>query len=103
MNCPKCNTRMEMLEADPDVGVFTSEWYCYACDIGVPAADNDDEPEVLLMIDRPKPAPLKWTATPNGDGTWTVTPDNPDTRADFNATMARLYGGSAEIERAEWV
>lgn len=32
MNCPHCNAELEHEEAEPDVGIMSSGYYCHACE-----------------------------------------------------------------------
>lgn len=46
---------------------------------------------------------MKWSATIAEDGTVTLAPDTPETRRAYAETVAHLFSGDAEIERAEIV
>ncbi len=42
MNCPKCDKKMERIEAEPDVNIVGG-WECSDCNEFVPESDTDDE------------------------------------------------------------
>lgn len=45
MNCPKCDRDISdtFQEAEPDVGIATSGWYCDNCDLFVEAEDDESD------------------------------------------------------------
>lgn len=55
MNCPKCDTKMEYEEVEPDVNV-QGGWVCPNCDEFIYDADVDDESDyfrcdLIIIVD----------------------------------------------------
>lgn len=44
--CPKCGAQMDLLEAEPDVGIPSSAWVCQQCDYSELA--DEDESDYFL-------------------------------------------------------
>ena len=44
MECPECGKPMELIEAEPDIGILSSGWFCEACEIIQDAEEDEGMP-----------------------------------------------------------
>lgn len=41
MNCPRCQLEMDHIEAEPDVGLLSTVWFCEACETSFDEEGNE--------------------------------------------------------------